>query len=414
MSAPVARRWTVAQLGAREHYAVARALLRRGELARLVTDAYCSWGGRVLRLGPAPARALAARSHRELRGARVDSFTGRALLERARRWLVRGRAGEYARYVAEGRWFARAVAQGLRQETLDPARDVFFAYDTGALEVLDELGPRGVPTIVDQIDPGPAEEVLVAAERARWPGWEPDVERIPAAYWDRLRAEWARASRVVVNSEWSRQALLRDGVPPEKLRVVPLAFEAGTPPTEDPRRRGGALQVLWLGSVCLRKGIPYLFEAARRLSARRIEVLVAGPVQISPAAAASAPPSVRLLGRVTRDRAEDLYRQADVFVLPTISDGFGLTQLEALSHGVPVVATPNCAAVVTAGVDGLIVPPADPTALADALAALDDDRARLAAMSAAAPQKARDYSVDRLGEALASVLGDGDAAGASP
>jgi len=52
----------------------------------------------------------------------------------------------------------------------------------------------------------------------------------------------------------------------------------------------------------------------------------------------------------------DWYRSADVFVLPTLSDGFAITQIEAMSHGLPVIATPNCASVVENGVDGLWCP----------------------------------------------------------
>jgi hypothetical protein len=73
---------------------------------------------------------------------------------------------------------------------------------------------------------------------------------------------------------------------------------------------------------------------------------------------------------------------AHVLVLPTLSDGFAVTQLEAIAHGLPVVTTPNCGNVVTDGMDGFIVPPPrDSQALADVLARFDDDRPLLSAMS---------------------------------
>jgi glycosyltransferase involved in cell wall biosynthesis len=91
---------------------------------------------------------------------------------------------------------------------------------------------------------------------------------------------------------------------------------------------------------------------------------------------------MRLIGPVTRDQVGRLYSEAHVFVLPTISDGFGITQLEAMAHGLPVVATPNCGQVVTDGVDGFIVPARDPEALADALERIE-----------AAPGLLREFSV---------------------
>lgn len=400
----------MAQLGAREHYAVPRALHRRAQLRGLFTDAYCARGRRWFERGPALLRSFAARHHPDLPRDRVVSFTSAAVLERLRRGHFRGRADEYEAYVAEGRAFAQRVARAVCALELDSSQDAFFGYDTGALEVIEALAARGVPSVVDQIDPGPVEERLVVEERARWPGWEPDTGRIPDVYWDRLRAEWAAADRVVVNSEWSRSALVREGVPERKLIVVPLAFEAPRGVVASPReRRRGTLRILWLGSVVLRKGIPYLLEAARRLLDRDVDFVVAGPVQISPAAVAGAPRNVRFVGRVTRDATAAMYDAADVFVLPTISDGFAITQLEALAHGVPVIATPNCAAVVTPGLDGSIVPAGDADALAAAIAQLDDDRALLAEMSVAAPRTAARYSVDRLGDALGALLEPGGA-----
>jgi glycosyltransferase involved in cell wall biosynthesis len=99
------------------------------------------------------------------------------------------------------------------------------------------------------------------------------------------------------------------------------------------------------------------------------------------------------LGRITRDHLQHIYRQAHVFVLPTLSDGFAITQLEALSHGLPVVATPNCGRVVTNEVDGLIVPARDGAALAEALARLDADRHRLRWMSSNALLTASKYDL---------------------
>jgi len=67
---------------------------------------------------------------------------------------------------------------------------------------------------------------------------------------------------------------------------------------------------------------------------------------ITPQAVATAPANVEFRGRVTRDRATREYLVADAFVLPTLSDGFAITQLEAMAHGLPVIVTPNCGAVV--------------------------------------------------------------------
>ena len=119
----------------------------------------------------------------------------------------------------------------------------------------------------------------------------------PEVYWNRLEKEWEIADAVVVNSEWSKSALVKQGVSSGKIVVIPLAYEAegGSAPR---RNSQGPLHVLWLGSVILRKGIQYLVEAAKSLEAKDVRITVAGPVLISAEA-------------VIRDREHELYRQGD-------------------------------------------------------------------------------------------------------
>jgi glycosyltransferase involved in cell wall biosynthesis len=413
MTPPI--RWIVSQIGARQHYGIPRGFEHAGRLRQLYTDLW--WPSRRFSpRRPAALARLAARQSPDIPSARVVAFPIGSL---AQRYLnpIRPDAGEsadYLRYLEEGAWFGRRVAQHLATLDLDPALDAFFAFNTGCLETLQWL-KRHHPTlitIVDQIDPGPLEEELVLEECRAWPLWHTQQRRIPQRYWDRLRAEWDCASLVLVNSQWSGQALIRVGVAEEKLIVVPVAHEvavaheapgiekassapvAGLSPARPARQRTDQLRVLWLGSVNLRKGIPYLVEAARLLLTENIRIDVHGPLQVASAALAQAPANLTFHGPVPRIRAAEIYAQSDVFVLPTISDGFAITQVEAMAMGLPVIATPNCGAVVTHDVDGLIVPPRDARALADAIALLAHDRDRLTRFSTAAIAKAKTFSLD--------------------
>jgi glycosyltransferase involved in cell wall biosynthesis len=255
-------------------------------------------------------------------------------------------------------------------------------------------------TIVDQVDPGKVEEELILLEVQKWPGWQTITDRIPEAYYDRVAAEWHAAAFVLANSPWSKAALVRQGVPPEKLIVVPLAYEPPRVVSRPKQPTSGVLTVLWIGSVILRKGIQYLIEAAKGLTGMPIKFVVAGPVGISERAVRESPCNVEFLGPVSRMRARELYLQGDLFVLPTMSDGFAMTQLEAMAHGLPVIATTNCGEVVTDGVDGLLVPAGDAHALAAAIIRLHDDRALLCEMSARALEKSKRFSLDHIGELL--------------
>jgi glycosyltransferase involved in cell wall biosynthesis len=176
------------------------------------------------------------------------------------------------------------------------------------------------------------------------------------------------------------------------FQVSGFSFSASSP-----------LRVLFLGQVILRKGIQYLVEAAKLLHDEPVHFDVVGPVGISDDAVKSAPCNVTFHGRTNRDHASVWYQNADLFVLPTLSDGFALTQLEAMAHGLPVIATPNCGEVVTNAVDGFIVATRDAAGLAKAINCYLLDPRLLKAHQAAAQKKIGQFTLARLGENLTAL-----------
>jgi len=418
MTSGYSNSWFCSQLGAREHYAVPRALRQAGRLSLLCTD---FWAGPSLRavaqvVPVRGLRSLAARFHPELDGSggatretKVRSWTLRSLTWEARlRRCARSKdfGGLYLGFVEVGREFATAVREELKRRRDWSPETLFFAYDTGALETLEWLRERGAPCILDQIDPGRVEVEMVREEEKRWPDWATHATEVPEAYFRRREQEWALADRVVVNSEFSRQALIQQGVPGSKLSVIPLCYEAPVTSIENRwkgERSRSTLRVLWLGQVVLRKGIQYLLQAARLLAAEKIQFDVVGPIGISEEAIKSAPANVIFHGQATRDQASRWYQRADVFVLPTLSDGFALTQLEAMAHGLPVIATPNCGAVVTHEVDGLIVPTRDAEALARAIHRYLAEPNLLRTNQGAARQKVGQFTLNHLANCLGNL-----------
>jgi glycosyltransferase involved in cell wall biosynthesis len=394
----------VAQKGSREHFAIARALHRRRLLSLLVADWYAPrspFARLLVNCFPRriARRALAAEAP-ELPPDLVHSLNGLGLWRRIPEAWSRKRGRPYDGYATSGAMFARKVSSMPL-----PPHDVFFGYSYDSLDVLETERTRGVLTVVDQVDPGAFEHDLVAEEAKRWKSYAISEAQPPEAYFRRNRQEWQVADVIVVNSEWSKQALISSGAPKNKLEVLPLAYEADT--VELPRRvshEADPLRVLWLGTVCLRKGIQYLVEAARLLLSHPIEFLVGGSLEISASAITESPRNVRFLGQVPRSQARLFYQQGGVFVLPTISDGFAMTQLEALAHGLPVIVTPNCGRVVEDGATGFIVPPRDPEALAQALQRFVRDRKLAAKMAPLCRAAAREFSIANCGARLVEII----------
>lgn len=417
-------RWICSQIGSREHYAVPRVLRRDGKLERLYTDFWASAPWRVL--GKMTGKGgLAARFHPELEGAPVTGFNLQSLRASRRKF-----ANPYEGFLQAGRAFGRRVASDLAFRLPSSAFPlIFFGYDTGFLEPAGWMKAHGWKSVVCQMDPSRFEVDLVKEEEKRWAGWARHSVEVPEAYFERREAEWAIADLVVVNSEWTKAALMRQGVAEEKIVTVPLAYEANKVHGRRTRNKSyhsslrladaavaspplrpvsgfsqkQPLRVLFLGQVILRKGIQYLIESARFLEKEPIRFDVVGPVGISEEALKAAPPNVTFHGPVSRDRVMEFYGEADLFVLPTLSDGFALTQLEAMAHGLPVIATPNCGEVVTDGEDGWIVPAGDPMALAEAFQLMVQDPGKLPSMSGAAVKKSSLFGFDRLKRNLLDI-----------
>lgn len=354
--------WTVLQIGAREHYAVARALHREGLLDQLLTDCWVPPRSALARIPR--ARRLVGRYHQELATARVKAPSLRSLAFELGGRLP-GATHGWRRTMARNAWFQRWARRRFGRALDSP--QTLFAYSYAAGSVAALARERGWRTVLGQIDPGPEEERLVSAEHRRYPNLVSSWRPAPPRYWQSWLEELELADQIVVNSVWSRDCLARQGVPPQKLRVIPLAYELGQPSRhhQDPIPPSASypFQLLFLGTIGLRKGVGRLLEAMRLLEGQPVQLLLAGPSELDPLAWAGAA-NIRWLGPVPRSEVASLYRQSQAMILPTLSDGFAITQLEALAHGCPVIASEHCGEVVTTGVNGWLLPSTEPEQIA--------------------------------------------------
>lgn len=362
--------WCVFQIGAREHYAVPRALSAVGERYLLFTD-YWAKNSSSFRL----PESLAQRTHPDIPDDRAFGHNRGLLRLEAMSRLQRTAAWEQIE--ARNAWFQRSARQTfLRQLKKFDRPPVVFAYSYAALDILKAAKAEGCVTVLGQIDPGPFEFELVMSlyERAG----RVLAEQPSAQYWDAWREECAVADRIVVNSEWSKSGLQKAGVEESKLAVIPLAYEpepgfdsrarrSETPPNTFSAAR--PLQVLFLGQLVVRKGILELAEAIRMMRGLPVYWTFVGGGEQWALDTLQSLPQTRVFGSVTRAETAHFYKEADLFILPTHSDGFALTQLEALSHGLPVVTSRYCGDVVENGLTGSVIPTVTPESIRKAIEA---------------------------------------------
>jgi glycosyltransferase involved in cell wall biosynthesis len=373
--------WICCQIGGREHYAVARALDRHRALELLITDAWVRPGNPLGRL----SSGLKARFHAELAGAEVwgPAVRSVAFELRARRAAQEG----WPLVMARNRWFQRVALSRLSHVAPRGNAPVLMSYSYAAAELFAFARRKGWRTVLGQIDPGPAEEKIVGRLHDGNPQTGNDWARAPSTYWSEWRRECALADRIVVNSFWSRAALVQEGVAEDKIRIVPLAYER--PPESVGFGRSypasfscaRPLRVLFLGQVNLRKGVGPLLDAIRLLSGEPIEFTFVGPVQISVPEDLQNHYQVRWHGPAPRPATGRFYKDADVFLFPTFSDGFGLTQLEAQAWKLPIITTRCCGEVVEHSRNGWILPDITPQSIAGALRECLRNPARLQAAS---------------------------------
>jgi glycosyltransferase involved in cell wall biosynthesis len=288
-----------------------------------------------------------------------------------------------------GRWAAREVERS-------GARTVFSYSYTARLPFRYAEG-RDVLRVLGQIDPGPREQDVVKEYAADYLALAPPEDLIPSKYWNLWREEVDAADKIVVNSAWSARLLAEAGVPAQKMMEIPLVYEPvnlavgslqssvfSVSACQDVSVSRSRLRALFLGSVILRKGVGQLFDAISLLKNEPVDFTFAGPIGVMIPDDVLRMPNVRFLGAVDKATAEALYRESDLFLFPTLSDGFGLTQLEALGHGLPVIASTHCGQVVEHGVTGLLLAEVTPDAVAETTMALVRDRDLLAMLKSGA------------------------------
>jgi len=358
------QRWVCCQIGAREHYSVARGLQACDCLDHLVTDVW-SRPGSLPQVFPKGFARVRQRFHPEVADDKVRSFNAAALAYELG-WRLRRRR-EWEQVIARNDWFQKRARRHLGRiqfEFSKQRRDappVLFSYSYAARGVFEFAKQHGWRTVLGQIDPGPVEERLVAEEHARQTQIDSSWRPAPASYWTAWRQECELADHIVVNSRWSQTALEEEGIDATKIQVIPLAYNAPAEASRFERRiprefsPERPLRVLFLGQIILRKGLAALLDAAKLLENEPIEFQMVGSLGIKLSAEDLARPNIRWFGSVPRARVHDFYKSSDVFLFPTLSDGFGLTQLEAQAWKLPLIASRNCAEVVKPGVNGLLL-----------------------------------------------------------
>ena len=230
----------------------------------------------------------------------------------------------------------------------------------------------------------------------------------PAWQERQLDAEIELADRILVGSTFVRESFITEGVPAEKLAVIPYGADTGLfKPTGQKGRGSDRLRLLFVGQISQRKGISYLLDAAQQTADQGDSLTLVGQIQGSGQALVPYRNYFRHVPHVPRSELREIYRQADVFVFPTLVEGLGLVVLEAMASGLPVITTPNGPGdIVRDGVDGFLVPPRDVDAIVDRLNRLRVNPRLRSEMGSNARNRAQTFTWDAYQNNVVGALRD--------
>ncbi len=259
--------------------------------------------------------------------------------------------------------YDRSVAAVLR------SCDLFVGWATGSLASGRAARRGGAHFVLDRACPHVDFQQSIIREEAAKTGFRFHPE--PAWFRDRQLAEYEEADRILVPSDYTRRSF--SASLQAKTVKAPLFGRCGVP-AEARSDRNPVFTVGVVGGDPLRKGYLYLLQAWKQLALPNARLLIRSGADFAQFPTLQSLlrglSNVELLPYLPDINA--FYRQCDVFVLPSVDDGFGMALFEAMANGVPCIATTHCGSseLLTPGRDGIVVHPFQSAQLAAALLSL--------------------------------------------
>jgi glycosyltransferase involved in cell wall biosynthesis len=239
------------------------------------------------------------------------------------------------------------------------------------------------------------------------PRFDPDTFASSVKH-ELTRRVYARAFHLLPLSSSCRDSLIDDyGIPPERITVMPPGIDLRTftcPDREDTIRDGHPLQLLFVGADFLRKGGDLLVELSQQPEFANVHFNFVTKAYRGPSTE-----NIHVFDDLTPNspRMIALFREADLYVLPTRADSHAIATLEAMAMGLPVISSPvgGVVDVIEDGTTGYLVPRDDRLTLADRIRRLMSDRALRLRMGIAGRRRVeRHFNAQTIAAAVVDLL----------
>jgi len=285
--------------------------------------------------------------------------------------------------------------------------DALYAYEDGAADTFTAAKQRGIYCFYDLPIAFHATSRSIQTEEAElFPELASTMMAVHEPEWkiEHKNREVELADHIFVASSFTQRSLLDIGIPHFKITVIPY----GAPINYfEPRpKQDSIFRAMFAGQVSTRKGAHYLLQAWQELRLPDSELLLVGINQLPSDWLAKYSDRVRMTGSVPHSTLNEYYSSANIFVFPSLVEGFGLVLLEAMACGIPIITTPNTAGsdIITDGVEGFIIQIRDVEAIKTKLEWCYSHPQELAEMGKAARQRAEQLTWETYRQKLAMVI----------
>lgn len=399
---------SVAQLGARMHYAVPRILANYDMLQTLYTDFYGDkspfkyadqWPLNKI----SQFQKMATRNHSDLKKSAIKHYPMFGIMYPKKRNKCITIEDKYQHFVNGGQQFANMVVKSI--DSNKPK--AIYTFNSAGLELMKWAKLNEVIIIHEQCSSlHSIEKSLVANEQNKYEEWGVNFKygKWSSYFADREEEELSMANYIVCGSDFVNFGIKKKfgsiksiftvpyGVEMQQTELRPFKYKSKRP-----------LNVLTVGNINIQKGSQYVLETAKALKGFSNFRMVGDYSRVPNNIVTELKKYVDLTGIVDRNKVDKHYQWADIFLLPSICEGSATVTYEALQYGLPMIVTANTGSIIENGKEGFIVPVSNSESIINCLNILNDDGIRMS-MSKNAITTSTVASFSAYGDRLMSLI----------
>ncbi len=296
--------------------------------------------------------------------------------------------------------------------------DAVIMYDANATTCFRVL-ERKAPNIIRILDTSAANRLFMKEI------YETDMEKCPifahklkterdflwrGDYCALLEEELRKTQYFLVPSNFVKKSLTYSKIEDNQIKLCPYGtnFDVQEITKEKANKKGSAQKAVYVGNVTEMKGVFYLLEAIMRFPKEKLELALVGAFDNSDHVFDKYIGRVDFLGRVTHERVQEILKETDFFVFPSLGEGMSLAVLEAMSCGLPCIVTENSGVsdIVVDGKSGFIVRAQDENELFDKMLWFVNNSDLIPQMGRNAFERSKVYSWENYDHRLLEIINE--------